>query len=549
MMHGFGGSESVGANPRRDPFKTSVGKGAGQRRRQAAITVGKDRRESVVRAKRLRRADPSDHGADDSMQLVTAGTDDEAAYKALEDSTVAAVLNLKTIGKGATAKKVEALQVLRRLLSCSAYPPVHAAVEAGVVPLLVDCLAFGASEDQLFEAAWCLTNIASGDPEQTRAVEPALPLLILHLGEKNPAQVVEQCAWAIGNVAGEAEDLRNLLLLQGALPALARNLFSPSITLARTAAWALSNLIKGPNPKAATELMKIDGMVDTLVRYISNGDEELVVEVAWVLVYVTSMSDVHSRQLIHAGLLPPLVARLALSRHLPLLTPILRSIGNIVASDNSKCDAVVIAGQPIPGGVIGALARILESETRTLQKEAAWVVSNFAAGTLAHKRAVFNEGAVPPLLHLLATSAFDVRKEAAYALGNLCVAPRDQGSQGKPILEHLSVLVDRGCLMGFIALVKSPDLEAARLGLQFLELVMRALPDGKGPKLVEKEDGIAAMEELQFHDNEELRVMSNDLIDKYFGEDYGLEEEFGSSAMSLQDDSDYPPWRRGGLTA
>lgn len=99
------------------------------------------------------------------------------------------------------------------------------------------------------------------------------------------------------------------------------------------------------------------------------------------------------------------------------------------------------------------------------------MVSNLAAGTLAHKRAVFNEGAVPPLLHLLATSAFDVRKEAAYALGNLCVAPRDQGSQGKPILEHLLVLVDRGCLMGFIALVKSPDLEAARLGLQFLELV------------------------------------------------------------------------------
>ncbi|KAG0609539.1 hypothetical protein M758_8G192300 [Ceratodon purpureus] len=472
-MINFGAVESAGPNPRRDPFKSSVGKGAGQRRRQAAITVGKDRRESVVRAKRLRRADPEDHGDGDAMQLVTAGIDDEAAYKVLEDNTVAAVHNLKNLGKGTTAKKVEALQSLRRLLSSSAYPPVHAAVQAGVVPLLVDCLAFGASEDQLFEAAWCLTNIASGDPEQTRAVEPALPLLILHLGEKNPAQVVEQCAWAIGNVAGEAEDLREWLLRQGALPALARNLVSPIITLARTAAWALSNLIKGPNPRAAVELMKMDGIVDTLVRLVSTGDDELVVEVAWVLVYVTSMSDVHSGQLIHAGLLLPLVTRLALSRHLALLTPVLRSIGNIVASDNSKCDAVLTAGQSLPGGVIGALARVLESEYRTLQKEAAWVVSNLAAGSILHKRAVFNEGAVPPLVHLLATSAFDVRKEAAYALGNLCVTPRDQGGEGKPILEHLTVLVDRGCLMGFIALVKSPDLEAARLGLQFLELVRK----------------------------------------------------------------------------
>jgi importin subunit alpha-1 len=123
-------------------------------------------------------------------------------------------------------------------------PPVHVAIEAGVVTLLVDCLAFGSSEEQLFEAAWCLTNIASGDLEQTRAVEPALPLLILHLGEKSAVHVVEQCAWAIGNVAGDGEIFRDVLLKQGALHSLSRHLLSPVPSLSRTAAWALSNLIK-----------------------------------------------------------------------------------------------------------------------------------------------------------------------------------------------------------------------------------------------------------------------------------------------------------------
>lgn len=34
----------------------------------------------------------------------------------------------------------------------------------------------------MLEAAWCLTNIAAGEPEQTQALLPALPLLIAHLG-------------------------------------------------------------------------------------------------------------------------------------------------------------------------------------------------------------------------------------------------------------------------------------------------------------------------------------------------------------------------------
>lgn len=54
--------------------------------------------------------------------------------------------------------------------------------------------------------------------------------------------------------------------------------------------------------------------------------------------------------------------------------------------------------------------------------------------------------------------------------------------------------------------------------------VLRGMPNGEGPKLVEREDGIDAMERFQFHENEDLRNMANGLVDKYFGEDYGLEE-------------------------
>lgn len=52
-------------------------------------------------------------------------------------------------GKGAMQKKVNALRELRRLLSRSEFPPVEAALRAGAVPLLVQCLSFGSPDEQV----------------------------------------------------------------------------------------------------------------------------------------------------------------------------------------------------------------------------------------------------------------------------------------------------------------------------------------------------------------------------------------------------------------
>nr|GEV80935.1 2-oxoglutarate (2OG) and Fe(II)-dependent oxygenase superfamily protein [Tanacetum cinerariifolium] len=73
--------------------------------------------------------------------------------------------------------------------------------------------------------------------EETKALLPTLLLLIAHLG-------AEQCAWALGNVAGEGEELRDILISQGALRPLRRMMFSDNGSTVQKASWPLSNLIK-----------------------------------------------------------------------------------------------------------------------------------------------------------------------------------------------------------------------------------------------------------------------------------------------------------------
>ncbi|KAJ9181611.1 hypothetical protein P3X46_009726 [Hevea brasiliensis] len=512
------------ASHKRDPIKSSVGSVAAQKRRQNAVAVGKERRESLVRAKRLCRvgiSGDSDIPLDSDMMI-----DEEQSI--LEAQTLSAVEELKSAiafqGKGAMQKKVGALRELRRLLSRSEFPPVEAALKAGAVPLLVQCLSFGSPDEQLLEAAWCLTNIAAGKPEETKALLPALPLLIAHLGEKSSLPVAEQCAWALGNVAGEGEDLRNVLLAQGALLPIARMMLPNKGSTVRTAAWALSNLIKGPDSKAATELIRVDGVLDAICRHLRKADEELATEVAWVVVYLSALSNFATNMLVKSDVLQLLIQRLATSNSLQLLIPLLRSLGNLIAGDSHTISAILIPGREITDNIIEVLVKCLKSEHRVLKKEAAWVLSNIAAGSVEHKQFVYSSEAVPLLLRLLSTAPFDIRKEVAYVLGNLCVAPAEGNGKPDLILEHLVPLVGRGCLPAFIDLVRSVDTEAARLGLQFIELVLRGMPNGEGPKLVEQEDGIEAMERFQFHENEDLRNMANGLVDRYFGEDYGLDE-------------------------
>ncbi|KAJ0983913.1 hypothetical protein J5N97_002269 [Dioscorea zingiberensis] len=492
----------------RDPIKTSVHTSAAHRRRQHAVTIGKERREALIRNKRLCR-----DGVDDNEDSLEGSMIIDEEKSTLDTQASQIVGALKSVvhlhGKEAAQKKGEILRDLRRLLSKSEAPPIEAAIHAGAIPILVQCLSFGTPDEQLLEAAWCLTNIVAGELEETKSLLPALPLLIAHLGEKSSLPVAEQCAWALGNVAGEGEEMRSVLLAQGALLPLARLMLSNKSSTARTAAWALSNMIKGPDPKAATELIKVDGVVDSIVRHLKKGDDELATEVAWVVVYLSALSETAVRLMVKSNIVELLVGRLTASESLPLLIPVLRSLGNIVAGDAYITDNFLVVGSNVTDNAITSLVKCMSSENRGLKKEATWVLSNLAAGSIEHKRLIFTSAATPLLIHLLSSAPFDVRKEAAFALGNLCVAPIESVGQPNIILDHLVSIVHQGCLSGFISLVKSPDIEGARLGLQFLELVLRGMPDGEGPKLVEREDGIAAMEIFQFHENEFMRNMAN----------------------------------------
>ena len=66
--------------------------------------------------------------------------------------------------------QLQAVQTARRLLSSDRNPPIDELIKSGILPILVRCLKRDENQMLQFEAAWALTNIASGTSAQTNLV-------------------------------------------------------------------------------------------------------------------------------------------------------------------------------------------------------------------------------------------------------------------------------------------------------------------------------------------------------------------------------------------
>uniref|UniRef100_A0A4W5L672 Transmembrane and coiled-coil domains 6 n=1 Tax=Hucho hucho TaxID=62062 RepID=A0A4W5L672_9TELE len=430
----------------------------------------------------------------------------------------------KMVCQGRDLVKKEAdLRALRKALRS---PSAHLVLirQQSSIAILVTNLR-GPSPQCRLEAVRCLHELSQSPHSEVDSwrLRQATPYLITFISGQSP-KFTELCLYTLGNMCPDSENVRNILLAQGIIPALNSciQIHRTNLAVVEAVGFTLSQLISANYVTGRIiPAVLASGLIPHLLSVLTpvlTPDSQFglgpVIECAWCLHYL-ACSNVDNGALVAQGtllrctsLLVTLggaVAKGSIEEGMELLIwPLLRCVGNLLLSGPLGA----LQPQLNDSRLLAALCAFPQAFLQThpaLARESVWVLNNLtsaAADSSVFCSALFYLNLVPVLIQLLPFS-HGINIMVLRVLGNIA-------HQGREYCLHLA---QAGLLPALCATLKMADPEVVTFSLEVLGQLVAS-----DPQLAEefvRQSGLPVLEAIQYSNQETIRLRAKHLLEHH----------------------------------
>ncbi|CAG9331262.1 unnamed protein product [Blepharisma stoltei] len=305
------------------------------------------------------------------------------------------------------------VQVLRKILSSEKGAPLEVILETGITKKLIQCMMVNNGSSLKNDAAWCITNLASGNGKIVNQLinEGAIEALTCILStEKINPETVTMAVWALGNIAGENLESCDKVTQSGAgllIMNIMLNWLNISNDDLSMMVWALSNLFRG---QSAPSIKLVQDFLLISPQLLEKDSEKVLIATLWCFAFIAESQRI--QMIMDTGIIQKIV-NLCGSDKLEIRHPAVRTIGNLAANSETLTQSI------INYGVLDKLETLINCRERFLKKIVLWSICNICGGTPLQAEAVARHDFMKSVISLLDDEDFEIRKEAIYILCNL----------------------------------------------------------------------------------------------------------------------------------
>ena len=381
-------------------------------------------------------------------------------------------------------------------------------------------------------ALHCITSITSLDGEPTTNVVNcgAIKTVKILMTDDNPA-LANQALWVLGNICGDSPNLRDRVLINDVVITLGQlayqHIKENDMTL-NYVAWIMSNLCRGcpsPQKQYIYEILRV------LIILVDSENVDVLLNTLWSISIIAQNVASEEKNIIDMLETPFYNRVLSLFYH----TDKRVSIHSVIAIGSLSYMSNAISEKLVSLNIMGFLKNMLHSHNQNIIRDTCWTLSSLLTSEKAVVSATEN-GVLLSLIPLLNSEIRSIRKEAIWSLANAA----DSGGENTiktyinaGILEPLCSFLEGA---GLASSTKGNSERSIVIALELLDSLFafgasRMSEDGIN-KVVEKslEYGVyIILDNLQHDNNDVIYQKANIILRSYFEvESYDEEEDLAA---------------------